>query len=632
MGCVARSFGFALLGLLVTPGLSGCDRAPGPELITLSRVVPDRVEVGERVDIVGIDLPVGDALGARIVFDGSLHRAGRETWNDREIVVRRVELHRERASFLLDDELAEVFVGRGDEARHTTFRGRVSLHIPGDRDGVEVHGAVKGEVVLDVVPRSPRQALVDERDEEAQRALGYLGLAIDDSSGGPGAVVVRRVLPESPAAKAKLAPDDRIVSFDGLRVQSAEDLVPSGKRRVATLQVLRGEQRLVVPVDVSGFRSAGAKELLGALVVLGTIALVLLALGGPLGPLFTWLVHRLKLGQTRSHHAGASAFARIVSLVRSVAQGDAAAPPGLVAQVAPYLVLVGISLSFAAIPMVELRRRAELDLGVLYLLSVTSLLTMGLLTGGWHTRGSRLRRGVRAALDVVWCELPAAAALLAVVLRSGSLRVRDLVLGQVGPSGSTLETGSWPWYWNALQSPQLFAAFALFFVAVMVEPGEPASAQNARSSTGRAAFFLAEWANVFIMCGLGTAVFLGGYYLPGVSALEHHASVGLQIAGTLFFLLKAWSVVLLVLLARASLPKIRVDLLMRLGLRWFAPLSAVALGLALVEARWPLLPSARIALGALTFSAAVALASILAVAAWRGGPARAPRARVNPFL
>jgi NADH-quinone oxidoreductase subunit H len=632
MGCVARSLGLAVFGLLVTPGLSGCDRAPGPELITLSRVVPDRVEVGERVDIVGIDLPVGDALGARIVFDGSLHRAGRESWNDREIVVRHVELHRERASFLLDDELAEVFVGRGDEARHTTFRGRVSLHVPGDRDGVEVHGTVRGEVVLDLVPRPPRQALVDERSEEAERAVGYLGLGIDDSAGGSGGVVVKRVSPESPAAKAKLEPDDRIVSFDGLRVQAAEDLVPSGKRRTATLQVLRGEQRLVVPVDVSGFRSAGATELLGAVVVLGTIALVLFALGGPLGPMFTWLVHRLRLGHSRSVRAGASPFARVVGLVRSVAHGSAAAPSGLLARATPYLVLLGISVSFAAIPLVELRRRAELDLGVLYLLSVTSLLTMGLLTGGWHTKGSRIRRGVRAALDVVWCELPAAAALLAVVLRSGSLRVRDLVLGQVGPSGTTLETGSWPWYWNALQSPQLFAAFALFFVAVMVEPGEPAAGERSRASVGRAAFFLAEWANVFIMCGLGTAVFLGGYYLPGVSAHEHHASIGLQVAGTLFFLIKAWSVVLLVLLARASLPKIRVDLLMRLGLRWFAPLSAVALGLALVEARWPLLPSARIALGALTFSAAVALAAILTLAVWRGGPTRMARARVNPFL
>jgi hypothetical protein len=86
------------------------------------------------------------------------------------------------------------------------------------------------------------------------------------------------------------------------------------------------------------------------------------------------------------------------------------------------------------------------------------------------------------------------------------------------------------------------------------------------------------------------------------------------------------------MLVRASLPRIRVDLMMRLGLRYFVPVSAVALGLAFVETRWPLLPAVRIALGALTSTTVLALGAIVALAVWRGAPARVARARVNPFL
>jgi NADH-quinone oxidoreductase subunit H len=101
-------------------------------------------------------------------------------------------------------------------------------------------------------------------------------------------------------------------------------------------------------------------------------------------------------------------------------------------------------------------------------------------------------------------------------------------------------------------------------------------------------FFFAEWANVFVFCGIASALFLGGWQIPGVSPADQEASFALQLTGTFLFLLKSWILIFIVIWVRWTLPRVRIDQLMNLCWKWFVPLSFAAF---LLTALWVLATS-----------------------------------------
>jgi NADH-quinone oxidoreductase subunit H len=283
------------------------------------------------------------------------------------------------------------------------------------------------------------------------------------------------------------------------------------------------------------------------------------------------------------------------------------------------------------------------DVTLLYLVSVTSLATMSLVTGGASESGVGIRGRLRALATVIVCELPAACALGAVVLSTGSVRASDIAAAQAASQGSVLETGGVPWHWNAVKSPLLFALFACFFLTVLVDGGsntrslQGADAQTAPAGVSfrRGAFLFAEWTNVLVMCAIGAVTFLGGWYVPGYAVHEHGQSAGLVALGIGCFLLKCWALAALVLLLRAALPLLSPAALMRAGYRALLPLAALGLGGAALVARYPMLPAVERATSFATLGALAVLLAIVGTSAIRRrAPSRALRrfVRVNTML
>jgi NADH-quinone oxidoreductase subunit H len=516
---------------------------------------------------------------------------------------------------------------------------------------------VKGEVEIDFLPRGLRRPIQEARAREAKRASEFLGLELAPSVAGQTAVVIGSVRPGSPAARAELASGDTLASFDGVSVLELEDLVPGNVEPRVTAVVLRDGKRIEKSVEVAGFDGDRGRELLGAIVVLGTLLLVLLLLGTRVGAVFTWLLFRVEraIGLGSTTHGSGRPTSLVTAFARLVRGVDTESVPGTLARIAPALVAIGVSATFAVIPIVELRTGTELDLGMLYLLPLTSFVAMGLVTGGWSHGPAGLFGRVRASLRVVTTEAPAAVALAAIVVMTGSLRVRDVALAQIGAQGDLLETGGWPWYWHAARSPQLFVLFCAFFAVVLVDgsfdvgakrktregsAGVSLHAESAAASRGsslrRAAFFFVAWTNVFVMCSLGAITFLGGWYVPGFSAHEHRHSTPLLVAGTALFLVKCWVLALVVIAARSSLPRISADLVVRFYAKWILPVLVVSIGLTGLAVRFPLLPTAERAIGLVTM-ATVATLCLIGVLSLRSalrstGRDHRHRTRVNPLL
>jgi NADH-quinone oxidoreductase subunit H len=630
----------ALVSLLVS--VAACQAREVPELLTLGEVVPASVAVGEQVDVFGSNLPVGAVRRAEIVLEGALHRVGRPTLRDQTITVEQVTLERDRVRFELDPALAERLTGRGDEARRTTFRGRVSLRVVGVTDAIPLEGTVRDEVVLDVVPRPPRSAVTEALADDAAGAQAALGLELS-ATAAPDGLEVRGVRSGSPAERAGLVAGDRLESFDGVRVATAADVLPSGEEPRATAVIVRGGERLHAELPIDGWRADARSDLAAVGALLASVGVVILALGTRLGSVVTWLAARVAAGlaSERSQRGLAGALARVV---RREGTGAGASPWS---SAVPLVAALSMGLVVALVPWLELRGRLAMDAGQLFLASFAAYTTAALLTGGTGKAGSSsgeargYARHLAAAGRVVACTLPAAAALGAIVLTSGSVRLVDIVATQSGPETGWFETGGWPWAWHALRSPQLFGLFCLFFVGAFVDASRadevtgadsPAHVRRVRG----ALFAFVETANLGVMSALAVAAFLGGWTLPGVSRHTLEASSLAQLAAALVFVAKWIAVGATVLVLRASLPRIRPSLIPRLFLRGFVPAAVVALGLAVLTARFPPLPSTERAIALLTLAVSMALSGAIAFAVWGATAgdrdASRLRARVNPFL
>lgn len=594
-----------------------------PELLTLTDVGPTKIDVGDRVDILGVDLPAADVREARVTLRGDLYRPGRPKLERQTIEIDNATVRPDRVSFDLGEVLAEKIMGRGADAIHTTFRGTVEVSLPSTSSNVPVLGTLRGVTVLDFHPRTPTRAIVDERAREAEAARAFIGVELDASD----AARVTLVSPASPADRAGVRAGDRLVTFGGVTVESDLDLVPSGAERALEIVVESPPKdvlsdpdaplvRATRTLDLEGWKSDTTRDLVAPVLVLGSLLVVLLALGTRAAKVLTWLERRVERGTARHRKDSESALRRWSAFVRSVVadHADKGTDAGALATSAPYIVFVCVSATFALIPWVELHHRAEIDLGVLYLMSLVSYVTMALVTCG-HDAGRRFTvvSALRSFARALACELPAALAIGAIVVQTGSLHVRDLAIAQTGPStGSILEAGAWPWYFRAATSPQLLVMFVLFFVTVVAEPSKRPSAEDGPPSTlttfRKTAFFFAEWANVFVMCAIAAALFLGGWYVPGFSAADHETSALLGWAGTALFLMKSWALVAIVMTKRVSLPRLRADLVLRFAVRYGLPVSVIGVGLTVLQTLYPPMPTVGLMTSGVTLAAATVLA------------------------
>jgi NADH-quinone oxidoreductase subunit H len=269
---------------------------------------------------------------------------------------------------------------------------------------------------------------------------------------------------------------------------------------------------------------------------------------------------------------------------------------------APYLAFIGLFLTFIVLPFSRYAIVADLDVGLLFLLSVTSLVVVSIIMGGWSSNSKwALLGGMRSAAQIVSYELPASIALLTIATLTGSLSTQQIVAAQ----------GGWPWQWNLFRDPFTFVAFFIWFVSALAEgnrtpfdlpeaESELVAGYNTEYSGFRFSLFpLVEWVNIAVLGAVGTLLFLGGWRVPFVGAATIDAHPWLDALGFATFVAKDLAIVFVVIWIRWTLPRFRVDQMMSLCWKYFIPFAFVSF---VGETVWTwLVPAAatRIAGGAL---------------------------------
>lgn len=229
---------------------------------------------------------------------------------------------------------------------------------------------------------------------------------------------------------------------------------------------------------------------------------------------------------------------------------------------APILTFFLSLLSWAIIPFGPNMFYSNTNIGVLYLMAVSSLGVYGIIVAGWSSNSKYAFLGaLRSAAQMVSYEITLGFAILPVVICTGSLNLIDIVNAQTNI-----------WFFIPM-----FPLFLIFFVSALAETNrhpfdlpeaeaELVSGYNVEySAMGFALFFLGEYANMLLMSSLTTILFLGGWLAP-ISLLSF-------IPGPFWFGLKVSFFVILFVVARAILPRYRYDQLMRLGWKVFLPFT-----------------------------------------------------------
>jgi len=254
---------------------------------------------------------------------------------------------------------------------------------------------------------------------------------------------------------------------------------------------------------------------------------------------------------------------------------------------APCLVVVGAFLSFVVLPFGSRLQAADLNVGLFYVVAVSSISTVGLIMAGWASNNKYALFGaMRSAAQIVSYEIPAVMVLLTVVTLVGSLSLQDIVWAQHG--------GLSRWFLFRY-FPLMPVAFVIFFTAGLAECNRaPFDIPEAESELVAgfhteysgfffAMFFLAEYTEMFVISVVASVLFLGGWMAPH-PLLQQVGPIGL---GPLWLIAKAWSLVFVMMWLRWTLPRLRVDQLMYVAWKVLLPISMVLVvavgGLAL----WP---------------------------------------------
>lgn len=241
---------------------------------------------------------------------------------------------------------------------------------------------------------------------------------------------------------------------------------------------------------------------------------------------------------------------------------------------APMLTFMLALVGWSVIPLSAEFVIADINVGILYLFAISSLGVYGIIMAGWASNSKYAFLGaIRSSAQMVSYEVSIGFVIITVLLYTGSLNLGEIVRSQAG--------GMHHWYAFNLFSGQfpLFPMFVLFFISALAETnrhpfdlpeaeGELVAGYNVEySSMSFALFFLGEYANMILMSGMTTILFLGGWHAPFDIALFT------WIPGFFWFVAKVLFCLFVFIWARATLPRYRYDQLMRLGWKVFLPLS-----------------------------------------------------------
>lgn len=244
---------------------------------------------------------------------------------------------------------------------------------------------------------------------------------------------------------------------------------------------------------------------------------------------------------------------------------------------APFISALLALATWAVIPVSEGWAIANINVGILYILAISSLEVYGVIMGGWASNSKYPFLGaLRSAAQMVSYEVSIGFVIVTVLLVAGSLNLTDIVLSQSTGLGTSLGLPNSFLDWNWLV---LFPMFVIFFISALAETNRPpfdlveaeselvAGHMIEYSSTPFLLFFLGEYVAITLMCALMTILFLGGW-LPIVDVWFLA-----WVPGIVWFMLKLSMCFFMFAMVKAFVPRYRYDQLMRLGWKVFLPIS-----------------------------------------------------------
>jgi len=238
--------------------------------------------------------------------------------------------------------------------------------------------------------------------------------------------------------------------------------------------------------------------------------------------------------------------------------------------IAPLVVFASSFTAFAIIPFGDNIVASNLDVGIFFILAVTSIVSVGIIMGGWASNNKwSLIGAMRSAAQIVSYEIPAGLGILTVVMLVGSLNLQEIVRAQDG--------GFWDVFGFPLNNPFTFFAMIITFIASLAEVNRTpfdipeaeseivAGYHTEYSGMKFAFFFLAEYADMFLVSAIITLLFLGGWNGPFGGAIP--------LPGIVWFLGKTFFLVFIQMWMRWSLPRLRVDQLMYVSWKVLTPFA-----------------------------------------------------------
>lgn len=256
-------------------------------------------------------------------------------------------------------------------------------------------------------------------------------------------------------------------------------------------------------------------------------------------------------------------------------------------RMAPFIVFTAAFMGYAVLPFSSVFMGVNLNIGLFYFFSITSIGVVGVLMAGWASNNKySLFGAMRTVAQIVSYEIPTALSAIVIVMLAGTLSMNDYVLAQAG--------GIFNWYifggpgeiWKIVLIPIMVVSMVILFISTLAETNRtPFDLTEADSElvagvhieySGMlfAMFFFAEYAQMFAVSGVITTLFFGGWQSPFGDLIPFLNTPVLQV---FWFLAKGLFLVFVQIWLRWTLPRVRIDQLMTMCWKFLIPITLVNL-------------------------------------------------------
>lgn len=241
---------------------------------------------------------------------------------------------------------------------------------------------------------------------------------------------------------------------------------------------------------------------------------------------------------------------------------------------APFIIFIAPFSALAALPFNSVLQVSDINVGIFYILAVGSVGVIGLVMAGWASNNKwSLYGAMRSAAQIISYEIPAALSIVAVIMIVGSLNLQEIIRYQSGTVWGILPN------WILFKNPFLLLAFLIFFISSIAETNRTpfdipeaeselvAGFHTEYSGMRWAFFFLSEYANMLLVCGVAVVAFMGGWLSPIPGYFESPAW------GLFWFMGKVVVLIFVMMWFRWTFPRLRVDQLMDVCWKVLIPLA-----------------------------------------------------------